>query len=267
MYLKTPWGQVHYQKYGKGSRLLIAFHGFAHNATSFRGWSQQLSDVFTIYAIDIPFHGATQWQLHAYGPGQLQEVIKLILKQESQERFEAVGYSLGGRLWLAMLDRMAHQVDGLYLLAPDGLATRWSAITDGMPLPLRRQLSRWSECPDQILKWANILSEKGWLHQVGLRYLQQHLQTDESRARLFGTWCAQRWFKLPRKKLLFLFKKHKIPTLILLGKKDPLINSRNIKRLFARLRHVRIVEMDAGHFLVNQEAAQLIRQTALLKKQ
>jgi len=49
---------LHYQKLGRGPKILLAFHGIAQDGAScFQPFEAHLGNVYTIYAFDLFFHG------------------------------------------------------------------------------------------------------------------------------------------------------------------------------------------------------------------
>ncbi len=98
---------------GSGEKLLICLHGFGESALHFKCLAPALGDTYTIIALDMPLHGKTEDDLPA--------LIAQLLEQHGRQRFSLMGYSMGGRLALCVIEKMAAQVDELILLAPDGL--------------------------------------------------------------------------------------------------------------------------------------------------
>ena len=154
--LHTPFGEVAFRKSGSGPRLLIAFHGFSEDGSAFAGMGEFLQGSCTLYAVDLPFHGLTRWQGSDYRPAQLAAIVEAILEREGKRRFEAIGHSLGARVWVRPLPPFRGQMEGVYLLAPDGLQTRWMYLVEWLPAGLRRLLGRLAQRPARVLALARL---------------------------------------------------------------------------------------------------------------
>ena len=253
--LHTPIGEVAFRKFGSGPRLLVAFHGFSENSAAFAELGETLSGSCTLYAIDLPFHGSTLWQDGDYRPGQLATVVRAILEKAGSRRFEAVGHSLGARLWLHLLPEFPDQVKGLYLLAPDGLQTRWMSLVEWMPAGFRRGFIPFLSHPGWLLSLAEALHRTRLIDRFLLQYLRVHLSEAGRRRRLLHTWLALSHFRLSKGNARCLIRQAGIPVLALLGNKDQLVKPETIRHALKGLDNVRIEEINATHRSVCRVAA------------
>ncbi len=251
-FLHTPFGEVHYRKLGGGPRLLIALHGFGADSSYFQCLGPSLHGICTLYAIDLPFHGLTRWKEPGFRPGHIEHIVRAILQCEGRERFEAVGHSLGGRLWLCLLDRLGGQMDALYLLAPDGLQTRWMGLAGRLPLFLRRLVGRLAAQPEKGLALAQQLQHRGLIDGFVVRYLKHHLKNSDRRRRLLNTWYALSNFPLNTGSARSLLSTLRAPVLVLLGKQDILAPAAALRMALDGLPNVEVREVDANHRTVCQ---------------
>ena len=150
-FLENPNGAIFFRKVGLGSKIIIALHGYGRDGTDFLT-KELWQDAYTLYTIDLPFHGASNWQQNHYNKTQLLEIITLLLQQEGIHQFIAVGHSLGGRLWLTIAPYLSEHLIGLWLLAPDGIATHNMRLLEHLPTTFRTALSIVLSYPKTILK-------------------------------------------------------------------------------------------------------------------
>jgi pimeloyl-ACP methyl ester carboxylesterase len=112
---------VNYYRFGTGPKLVVCFHGYGENARGFEFLSHSVGSQFTLYCVDLPFHGQTRWNDGlSFTETDLLEIIEQILKN-SKSRFSLLGYSLGGRMALSIYKLIPEKIDKMVLLAPDGL--------------------------------------------------------------------------------------------------------------------------------------------------
>ncbi|HEY3430506.1 MAG TPA: alpha/beta hydrolase, partial [Cyclobacteriaceae bacterium] len=52
---------LHYDVTGNGEKTLLLFHGFGQNKTSFYELAEVLADRYTLYIVDLFFHGESEW--------------------------------------------------------------------------------------------------------------------------------------------------------------------------------------------------------------
>jgi pimeloyl-ACP methyl ester carboxylesterase len=101
---------IHYRKFGDGPKLLFCFHGYGREADTFSILERRLGSLFTIVAIDIPFHGRTEWKEELiFKPKYLQQFLLQIRRSLNKEniKFSLLGFSIGGRLALYLTQLMA----------------------------------------------------------------------------------------------------------------------------------------------------------------
>lgn len=245
--LHTSHGSVAVHKSGQGKRLLIALHGFGQDGHVFDGVLPPLDHGCTLYAIDLPFHGDTHWKRSEFRPAHLQALINQILKQENCLRFEAVGHSLGGRLWISMLPCFAGRMNALYLIAPDGFYMPWSGFTEGTPGVLRRLAAQLVRKPERLFRLAEWLYERGWLDNFALRYLKHNLEGEATRRRLMATWYSLRHFPLDRRRAVEMLQQSNVPTLLLLGQQDRIVPPTRVQPYVEELPNVLVKEEKGTH--------------------
>lgn len=250
--------KVHFLKFGKGDKLLIALHGFGDRAKLFLSLEPALKKNYTVYAIDLPYHGQTQWQEDSFSKRNMIDIFDLILKQEHKKRFELMGFSFGGRIILASLFELINQLNKIYLIAPDGIQTKGIFNAMLVPIWFRRLLEKWINKPDLMVK----IIEKG--HQIGLinkfnfNFIQQNIATAKRRERIFKTWVSLSDFSVDLKKVRNLLKKNSIPVELYFGKWDKIIPLEVGKELSDGIPNVRLNVIDEGHLLLNEKLNEMI---------
>ena len=114
--------QIPYTLLGSGPRILLAFHGIGQDGAScFAPSLQSLGSHYTIYAFDLPFHGANgDAPFEVITKTDWKECIQSFLSQNNVTRFDITGFSIGGRFALATLQAFPQNIDNAFLIAPDG---------------------------------------------------------------------------------------------------------------------------------------------------
>ncbi len=240
--------KLHFLKFGKGKQLLLALHGYAENAIAFLTLSEALSERYTIIALDLPFHGETIWRSESFAPKDIQAIIELILANEKQDSFALMGYSLGGRLALMMVDHFDSRLQALWLIAPDGLENRWVDRMMKVPRFLRKKLYHWVEQPDWLINFAKRLYR--WKLVTGFvpKFLQSELSTPARRDRAFGIWTSLDYFHLvPLPQLKRKLIARELPVKLFFGKKDKIIPAHLGTSLSKGAKHIEFQLLEGGH--------------------
>ena len=211
---------ISYLRLGTGSRVLVCFHGFGDQAVIWRNLEKKLGGKFTLIAIDLPFHGHTDWQQKTMQTTDFEEIIHKILKIENVERFSLAGFSFGARLVTKLLFSKANFIDAVLLFSPDGFGTKGLETATKIPVFVRRFVEFLFKKPDIFVRSVEWLHQKKMVNKSVHWFFSQNIGIAERRKRLFFYWLSLNDFevKLPifKKKLV----ETGIPTHIFLGKDD-----------------------------------------------
>ena len=251
--------RIHFHKFGHGDRLLIALHGFGDQSSIFHKLEPALASHFTTYALDLPFHGQTRWTATSYTAQDILQLLQLIAKQEQQNTFSLMGYSLGGRIVLRLLPELLPQLERIFLLAPDGLRTQWMTSVTRTPVWLRLAAKRALQNPKWLLKLSGVLHRQRWLGAFPYRFVQTHLANPQRQARLFGTWLSLDGFRVHPGQIHQLLDENQLPTDFYFGQHDPIIRPVSAATL-ADLPNVNIHIVETGHQLVGTQVRDLLWQ-------
>lgn len=265
-FLNYKDSKVHYVQFGSGPNLLVALHGFADQGSLFNVLENSLSPYYTVYAIDLPFHGKTQWSANHFNLTDLNNLLELICRQEKKERLSLLGYSMGGRLVQKLLFEWISKVDEIYLIAPDGLNTKWMFNVNIMPMPMRYVIHWLLRNPN----WMIRLIKKSYQWKLISKFIHDfafyHISTKEKRDRIFNTWYSLDHFSLNLSKVRALLKKHPIPVSMYFGKRDEVIPPESGTLLSKGLDHIQVYLIDEGHLLIDEKLDGLLEQQFIKRK-
>ena len=211
---------ISYLRLGTGSRLLICFHGFGDHAVIWRNLEKKMGEQFTLIAIDLPFHGQTNWQQKTMQIADFEEIIHRILEIENTERFSLAGFSFGARLVAKLLFSHKDFIDTVLLFSPDGFGTKGLKMATFVPVFIRRFTQFLFKKPAIFVQSIEWLYKKKLVSKSVHWFFSQNIGHNERRKRLFFYWLSLNDFevKLPifKKKLI----ETGIPTHIFLGNND-----------------------------------------------
>ena len=105
---------------------MFCFHGFGRNANDFKTFEQSLSKEYTMYSFNLFSHGNSEYPVEKIHKNQLtksefKQLFQKFIITKQISTFSLIGYSLGGKVALCLLELFPNQVDSLWLLAPDGI--------------------------------------------------------------------------------------------------------------------------------------------------
>ncbi len=185
--------------YGSGPKKMIIFHGFDNEATEFEPLSKFLPN-YTLISVNLFFHGNSTASEDSVQKGLSHDgFIKLhqiLMDKFPAERYDIMGFSLGGRIALMFFQLITEKVDRLILLAPDGLkpTTMYRFITRnkyGNTL-----FKRVMKNPDRLIAFGTGLVKLKLLDEKKIRFLKHNMENELRREKVYNAWMIYR-FILP----------------------------------------------------------------------
>jgi pimeloyl-ACP methyl ester carboxylesterase len=252
-----------YRTYGHGPLTVLAFHGFGRTGADFAVLEPELTDHCTIHAFDLHFHGKSPgYPERAETPftaAELAVYFKAFLDERGVKKAALLGYSLGGRIALGLLEAMPERLERVFLAAPDGLITRpWyrGLATSRVGRALYR---RFVERPQTVhliihtLRAVRLMNEKMHRFLIG--------QTDSKAKRMLvrDVWLSYRLIEPDLRNVAELAKAHHLPVHLFFGTRDTVIKPALGQRLRSYAPElITHEELPFGHVLITPELAALI---------
>jgi len=224
--------RVNYLRFGSGPKPVICFHGYGEMANSFAFLGKFAGEQFTFFAIDLPFHGETEWQEGLnFSPEELTLIIRGILSENYQapflstSSFSLMGFSLGGRAALSLFQQIPALVERLVLLAPDGLkvnfwywlATQTRAGNHFFAFTMKK--------PAWFFGFLKLFNKLNLVNTSIFKFVKHYIGDKEVRRLLYTRWTALRKLKPDLPGIKEKIRKHNIPVRLVYGKHDRIILS------------------------------------------
>lgn len=246
---------IHYLKMGKGDRYLCCFHGYGEDASSFQVLEQVLGNDYTLLCIDFPFHGSTEWREGTlFTDEDLLAILGSILPLDWQS-VSLLGYSMGGRVAMHLLQRIPHQIDRVVLIAPDGLHKNfwyWLATQTRLGNRLFRYTANHPKWFFSIMRW---MRNARLLNKSAFKFAHAYLDDAGERESLYLRWTTMRRFIPSAKKITAALRRYPVPVRMLFGSYDRIILASRSKRLAADNECITVRKMKAGHQLLKDKYA------------
>ncbi|CAN1551639.1 MhpC Predicted hydrolases or acyltransferases (alpha/beta hydrolase superfamily) [Flavobacteriaceae bacterium] len=250
--------QISYSDFGKGTALVF-LHGFLENKTMWDAYVTELSKRNRIITIDLLGHGKTESLGYIQTMEENADVVHEVLSKLRIRKAILVGHSMGGYVALAFAELYPEKMKGLVLLnstskedSPERKKNRDRAIK-----AVKKDYETFIR-----LSIANLFSEENReilikeIEQVKIQALQTSLQ---------GIVASLEGMKV-RKDREFLLHTTTYPKLLILGKKDPVLNyEENLEQIKGT--DVELVTFEDGHMSSIENQAELLTVLAkFLKK-
>ena len=240
---------LYFLKAGKGSQTLLAFHGFGQDHQAFTELFEKLSNQYTIYTFDIFFHGKSEW---SKGETPLEksfwkELLTEFLSHYKIERFNLLGFSMGGKFALASLEAFPGKIDKVFLLAPDGIKTSaWYSLAT-YPVALRKLFRSMITNPNRFYAIAHFSVKIGIIDKGILRFVESQMSTKEKREQVYYSWVVFRHLKFDVNRIASIINANNINLTLVIGKYDKIITLKNMQSLLIRLKTYNLEIPETGH--------------------
>jgi len=263
-YIALGKERLHYLKWGSGSKLLVAFHGYNNEAGIFRLFQPYLSKEYTILSFDLPHHGTSKWTIDTpITRADFETLINNLRQQYQVDKVSLLGYSMGGRVCLTIMEMMPERIDKVLLIAPDGLVPQPFYYFLTSTFIGRKLFSTILNAP----KFFFLITD--WLHKKRLtdaarhKFVNYYMGSAESRKFLLQVWPGFRYIVPDRKKLKASIKQYHIPVTIFMGAHDHIIPPVYGRKFQNGLDTVQLIILEKGHRVFDESNAREIAQHLL----
>lgn len=253
-YINTNNLNWSYLAKGDGNAAVICLHGFGRTANDFfhLNWKEELK----IISLNLPLHGETNFtdnrQISSIAKTEFYEVIRQIARRELIDEMYLVGYSLGGKIVLSLLEFEDLNIKGAYLFAPDGFKSNpWYRFASQTAFGeyLNKQNIKYPFIFYTIVTVSRIL---GLASKRQITYASHHTKDKQKRTRLFNIWKAHRNLSPNLQQVKHCLSESNIDLHIVLGKFDKIIPIEPIQKWSNGQKQVFLSIENCGHTFSNQ---------------
>jgi pimeloyl-ACP methyl ester carboxylesterase len=248
-YLFIGNNKLPYSTFGQGSKSLICFHGYDLNKEIFKNLIHQFGEDYTIFSFDLPFHGEAEWEYIdiPIAKNDLSEAVNIFLNKENIHEFSVLGFSMGGRYALALLEHFNTRVKQLFLLAPDGVKTSFWYNMGTYSGVLRTVFKKIILSPKWFIKSAIMLQKVNLVDAGVVKFALYELNLEQKRRKLYYTWIVMRDLKFNIRKISQILNNKEISIIVITGKFDKIVKSESMKKLLNAVNNSQHQIIPTGH--------------------
>ena len=257
---------IGYYRFGSGSKVAICFHGFGENAAMFGFLANYAGNQYTFYAIDLPFHGKTEWKDGLnFTSTDLQQIVEEILQKNNHTlptknySLSLLGFSLGGRMALSLYQAMPDKIQKLILLAPDGLKMNfwyWLATQTWLG---NKFFAFTMKKPGWFFGFLKLLNKLKLVNASIFKFVNYYIGDAEVRRLLYARWTTLRKLRPNLRRIKNQIRGNKTPVRLVYGKHDRIILS-SVGEKFRKgiEEHCAITIINSGHQVLHEKHIQEI---------
>lgn len=243
-FIDLPGGyRAHYRENGAADApLILLLHGFADSFTTWDGWVRELQPQFHLISLDFPGHGLTRAPAGAgLGGDELADFVDAFAAKLMLPKFAVAGNSMGGGAAWQLAVRHPDRVNALILLDAAGFANDKPGKQPWGFVILRYRLGRivLSKIDNRPLIEQGLKADvydKSLVTPFIVDRFAAFQRAPGHRAILMGLNMGARGGSTAE-----LLPRIKVPTLILWGESDPLIEPAAAKKFAAAISGSKVI--------------------------
>mgnify|MGYP005748599953 CR=1 FL=1 len=217
---------------------------------------------YTIYAFDLFFHGGST--LHKKSlpltKPYLKEFILHFLRKYKLEKFSLMGFSMGGKFALTLVETMPERIEELFLIAPDGIKTSFWYNIATYPGWLQQLFKRTVVKPEFFFGLLRMLDKYNMVHKSLIRFAHFQMDSTAKRLRVYRSWIGFRELNFDIRQIVGLLNKHEVPVTMFLGEYDQIITPKRVGVFVKALNQGELVVLKAGHSNLLSDVADLLHE-------
>ncbi len=253
-----------YRKIGSGNTNIIAFHGFTKSSEDYLLFEDFCKKKYTIFAVDLFYHGKTTFQgkdWKSFTKKQLKVILEGFFKHIELNKFEVLGYSMGGRIALFTMEQFAQRINHVYLLAPDGLKINfwnwWVTSTKTGKGIYGLTISN----PGIVYGISKTGQKLNLLPASINKFLDINFKTKGMRLRVYRVWQLYKLITFKQNDLKKIIKDNDLKIDLVIGHKDPVVHPKMVKDFATYVgSNVKLHSIRAGHDLFRPHVLEYLKE-------
>ena len=222
--------RISYLRFGHGPAPLLCFHGYGEESHSFEFLGKHIGNQFTAYAIDMPFHGHTEWKEGInFTPTDLLQLTTLMLAEHptavANQRFSLLGFSMGCRVALTLYEYNPAAVEKMVLLAPDGLKVNFWYWLATQTWAGNKLFGFTMKHPGWFFTCLKMLNRVKLVNASIFKFVKHYIDNTEVRRLLYTRWTTLRKISPSLAIIKEQIKKNSTVVHLVYGKHDRIILS------------------------------------------
>lgn len=230
--------RVHYRVYGEGD-VVVLLHGFLENSTMWHDFIPQFSKNNCIITIDLLGHGQSECLGYVHSMELMAHAVNEVLSHLKIQKATFIGHSMGGYVALAFAKLFSSKISGFCLMN-----STYKADDEALKLLRTRANELVKNNFKNIVQvsFTNLFAPQS---RIDYKEAIKSALSEALKTSVNGYIAAQEGMRI-RLDSKNVFKKLKCKKLIIIGKKDTVVDG-HILRKEANELQTEIVELPDGH--------------------
>ncbi len=240
---------LHYTQIGNGHKIIITFHGFGQDHSSFGPLALSAPGSFCFYNFDLFFHGQSKWADNSMpiSPEKLQKMMEIFFTENKINSFSLMTFSIGAKYGAMILEKFANNIQCLYFIAPEGLIINpWYKLATCSSAS-RFTFSYLLNHPGQFNRIIKLLKTAHFISTKQAKIVNYAIRNPENSQQLLNSWLNFRYLKVHKKTIIKRINTFSIETYFILAEHDPIISKKKLVPFINKLTNASLINLSASH--------------------
>jgi pimeloyl-ACP methyl ester carboxylesterase len=252
--------QREYHVFGKGKKVLYAFHGFGRPATEWQVFSSLLESEFTVFAFCDFLHGESRIENKEIQKSEIVEYFKAFADEHEHSSINLMAYSSGARTVLTLIESSEFKIADVYLFAPDGIKIAfWNALFCKYKF-VQGIFRYFIEKPKLLFKTTKVLTISGAINKDLRYFVLVNMRLKQKRQMVYDYWMLYKKIVPNLNLVLKSIQDYKIKTHLIFAKDDRVISPKIGRSFKSKIgENADYLELEGGHLLIHEKHIEEIR--------
>lgn len=250
---------ISWYRFGAGAQPVLCFHGYGEQGEIFSFLEKYVGGKYSFYAIELPFHGKTEWNEGLlFTDEDLQIIVKAIIPNSAVKIF-LLGFSLGGRVALSLYQKEPEKFSKLILLAPDGLKVNFWYWLSTQTWIGSKIFHFTMQHPGWFFGFLKLLNKLHLVNPGVFKFVKYYIDDKSLRELLFNRWITLRRLKPDLKKIKKQVITQKTLVRLVYGSHDRIILPTVGDKFRTGIEdYCTLTILDSGHQVLHEKFAPII---------
>lgn len=242
---------------GVGEKTIVCFHGHGLNMHYFEFLADHFPGI-RVLSFNIFYHGNSILKEDNLHHENLAELFALVFKKEKVNRFQVMGYSLGGKFALNLVNYFPERIDRIVLIASEGIkSNNFYNLTSRIWL-LRRLYKTTIDHPNWFFYLANFLHKIRVFSPSMMKFIELQMGEKEQRQMAYDTWAKFRFIFPNQGRLKQHFDEYQIDLQVIIGDKDRIIKPEVGQYFISKMEHGTFRRLPITHDIFRKDYLQIV---------
>lgn len=258
--------QREYHVFGKGDKILYAFHGFGQTGMEWKSFKSWLSLEYKVYAFNDFFHSEGSMLLdgaekRSLTKREIVDYFNAFVQKRSHTEVNLMAYSSGAITALTLIEFSEINIKEVFLFAPDGIRPSfWKQLFCKYPL-IRKIFKRIIASPYLFFKLVRSMNFLGLIGRDLSYFVLANMRTKQKRQQIYDYWMCYALIHPQRAAVLRSLIEKGIQMHLIFGKRDNVINKRiGLDFIEEAGANADYFELEEGHQLIQEKYAMSLKE-------